>query len=110
MVPRVLQWPPEVPDVDGCWWCPVEGCGYLIDLRNLREENGPGVAENVILYVMQKSWQNGCQDQTVFGGFVKMVERHYLKHFAEEGLEFVVTEASRSNWSGSMATRLVICV
>ncbi|KAF9229289.1 hypothetical protein BS17DRAFT_722886 [Gyrodon lividus] len=88
-IPWQLQVPPRVPDADGRWWCPLQGCEYLIDLLSLTEENGRGVPGDLILRIVQKQWRNAEQDRDVLEGFSRMVINHYSKHFEERGIRWM---------------------
>ncbi|KIJ68445.1 hypothetical protein HYDPIDRAFT_106640 [Hydnomerulius pinastri MD-312] len=86
-IPWELQHVPRVPDADGRWWCPVRGCGYLIDLRNLNEENRRGVSGELIAYITHGDWRNVHQDRAVLRGFGSMVVKHYSQHFVDRGIK-----------------------
>ncbi|KAF9241376.1 hypothetical protein BU15DRAFT_73499 [Melanogaster broomeanus] len=88
-IPWELQVPPRVPDADSRWWCPLQGCEYLVDLRNLTEENVQDVPGDLTLRIVQKQWRNADQDRDVLELFTRIVINHYSKHFEERGIKWV---------------------
>ncbi|KAF8555707.1 hypothetical protein OG21DRAFT_1410483 [Imleria badia] len=98
-IPWQLQVPPFLPDVDGRWWCPLEECNYQIDLYDLTEEEGRGIPEELVRYILQKQWRNAAYDEKVLQGFRCMVTNHYLKHFEAHGVKIERRDGRASSHS-----------
>lgn len=95
-IPWQLQLPPLLPDVDGRWWCPLQECNHQIDLYDLTEEDGRGVPDELVGYILEKRWQNAAYDERVLRGFGTMVTNHYSKHLEERGIRIERREGRAS--------------
>lgn len=96
-IPWQLQVPPFLPDLDGRWWCPLQECNYQIDLYDLTAEEGRGVPEELVRYILQKEWRNAAYDEKVLQGFRCMVTNHYMRHFEEHGVRIERREGKASS-------------
>ncbi|KAG9315798.1 hypothetical protein JVU11DRAFT_3447 [Chiua virens] len=98
-IPWQLKLPPQLPDVDGRWWCPSKGCDYHINLHKLKEEDIKGVQPDRVRHIQQKQWQNAPYNEEVLKGFRSMVSNHYVKHFEECGVKVEKVEEKASRCS-----------
>lgn len=98
-IPWELRLAPLLPDVDGRWWCPLQGCNYQIDLHDLTEEKRRGVPGDLVEHILRKQWRNAAYDEKVLQGFRYMVTNHYVKHFEERGIKMEGREGMASHLS-----------
>ncbi|EGO22768.1 hypothetical protein SERLADRAFT_471165 [Serpula lacrymans var. lacrymans S7.9] len=87
-VPLPLFRKPDPPRRDMRWWCPVRDCSYLIDMRNLTEENVGNLRGDIVLHLTSGNWRNFYEDRKVFYGFIDMVNSHYNDHLLKLGLKW----------------------
>ncbi|CDO71581.1 hypothetical protein BN946_scf184911.g51 [Trametes cinnabarina] len=72
------------------WVCPVERCGYLIDLLHLTEENldTEDITEDEKRRLKSRSWN--IREDWVRDAFGYMVDKHLFQHLDEWDIKFEV--------------------
>ncbi|KAI0335253.1 hypothetical protein GY45DRAFT_1366832 [Cubamyces sp. BRFM 1775] len=85
LIPSEFYVPPQV-SATFQWACPVQECGYLIDLLHLTEENlaTEDVTEDEKRRLKGRRWN--IREDWVREAFGYMVDKHLLKHLDEWGI------------------------
>ena len=85
LIPSEFYVPPQV-SATFQWACPVQECGYLIDLLHLTEENlaTEDLTEDEKRRLKSKSWN--IREDWVREAFGYMVDKHLVQHLDEWGI------------------------
>ncbi|KAG2159851.1 uncharacterized protein EDB93DRAFT_1244623 [Suillus bovinus] len=89
LIPRQLSQVPELPGPDNRWWCPVPGCGHMVDLQRLTRDDIKSLSATTVFYLMERKWRSIREDERAKKCFFEMVSKHYEDHFTDLGLRFV---------------------
>lgn len=86
LIPPQLFQVPDLPGPDNRWWCRVPDCDYLIDMKDLKEENVQGLSGDLVFYLMENRRRNVREDRKSQSCFFAMASVHYQTHFDRLGL------------------------
>jgi hypothetical protein len=91
LIPPQLFQVPDLPGPDNRWWCRIPDCDYLIDMKDLKEENVQGLSGDLVFYLMENRWRNIREDRKSQSCFFAMASVHYQTHFDRLGLKLKKT-------------------